>query len=168
MLQHGTRRLRATAAEPVIELGDALGMRALVAGEGHASPASGDPVDRVHHARAYPLPFPPGVIAITRRLPWFEREGGRCRTVLGISEQRRLATLRDSSRQTAARLQESQRFLKAPRYTSAAALNPNLRRRSGGTYLNLLCRLTQTLSSGDAAYCSGAKRKDCTTCSKEL
>ena len=45
---------------------------------------------------------------------------------------------------------------------------PKCRRRSGGTYLYLLFRLTQDLSLGDAAYCSGAKRRDCTTCSNEL
>jgi hypothetical protein len=50
MLQHGTGGLRATAAESVIELVDAQGMRALVAGEGHAAPTSGNPVNRVHHA----------------------------------------------------------------------------------------------------------------------
>ena len=32
--------------------------------------------------KGYPLPFPPGVIAITFRLPSFEREGAY-RTVLG-------------------------------------------------------------------------------------
>jgi hypothetical protein len=84
MLQHGTRRLRATAAEPVIELVDALGMRALVAGEGHASPASSDPVDRVHHARAYPLPFPPDVKIITFLLPSFERERARTERFVGV------------------------------------------------------------------------------------
>jgi hypothetical protein len=50
MLQHGTSRLRSGATELVIELVDAHGVRALVAGEGHAVPASGEPVDRVHHA----------------------------------------------------------------------------------------------------------------------
>jgi len=50
MLQHGTGGLRATAPESVIELVDAQGVRALVAGEGHATPTSRIPVDRVHHA----------------------------------------------------------------------------------------------------------------------
>jgi hypothetical protein len=50
MLQHGTGGLRATVAKFVIELVDAQGVRALVAGEGHFTPTSGTPVDRVHHA----------------------------------------------------------------------------------------------------------------------
>ena len=69
MLQHGTRGLRATAAEPVIELIDVHGVRALLASEGHA--ASGDPVDRVHDAEHNRGPFPRGVIVITLPLPSF-------------------------------------------------------------------------------------------------
>jgi hypothetical protein len=49
MSQHGTGGLRATAAECVIELVDAHGVRALVAHEGHFARTSGNSVDRVHH-----------------------------------------------------------------------------------------------------------------------
>jgi hypothetical protein len=72
MLQHGTRGLRATATESVIELVDALGMWAGKADENHAARVF---VDRVHHAQHTRLPFPSGVIVITFRLPSFEREG---------------------------------------------------------------------------------------------
>jgi hypothetical protein len=49
MFQHGTGSLGATAAESVIELIDAHGVRALVAREDHFARTSGNPVDRVHH-----------------------------------------------------------------------------------------------------------------------
>ena len=57
MLQHGTGGLRAAAAESVIELIDAQGVRALVAGEGHSTPTSGNPVNRVHHMPSIPAAF---------------------------------------------------------------------------------------------------------------
>ena len=49
MPQHRTGGLCATAAESVIELVDAQGVRALVAGETHFARTSGNPIDRVHH-----------------------------------------------------------------------------------------------------------------------
>ncbi len=72
MLQHGTSGLRATAAETVIELVDVLGMWAVKADEDYAARVS---VDRVHVAKHTHCAFPPGVIAITFRLPPFGREG---------------------------------------------------------------------------------------------
>ena len=55
--------------EPVIELVCKPGVRALVAGECHAT--SGGPVDRVHDAEHNRGPFPRGVIVITLPLPSF-------------------------------------------------------------------------------------------------
>jgi hypothetical protein len=60
MLQHGPSGLRATAAQSVIELTDAQGVRAHVASEGHATVISWDPVDCVHQAEHTPWLFLPG------------------------------------------------------------------------------------------------------------
>jgi hypothetical protein len=75
MSQHGAGGLRLTAAESVIELVDAQDVRGPVASEGHRARASGNPVDRVHHASAYALPVLPGVIVVILGLCWFESKG---------------------------------------------------------------------------------------------
>jgi hypothetical protein len=59
MLQHGPSGLRAKAAQSVIELIDAQGVRALVASEGHTTVISWDPVDCVHQAEHTPCLFRP-------------------------------------------------------------------------------------------------------------
>jgi len=54
MRQHGTRSLRATATESVIELGDALSMWAVMADEDHAARVFVDRVHNSEHTRCLP------------------------------------------------------------------------------------------------------------------
>jgi len=56
MLQHGSCGLRTTATESVIELGDALGMWAVMADEDHAARVLVDRVHNSEHTRCLPRP----------------------------------------------------------------------------------------------------------------